>query len=148
MRARLIVLLMAAGCSSRSGPFPDGSVAACDRVGASITDGNVTARAYAGGVIHLHYGEATPPSWAVVQPASDDPSARISDNALCTDTMTVVIDHGRVKATLADGTSTECWIYVYDCELRSARPIVGGCWRSRGPGSGAGAGDSIPPSNR
>jgi gamma-glutamylcyclotransferase (GGCT)/AIG2-like uncharacterized protein YtfP len=54
----------------------------------------------------------------------------------------------RTLATRADGTSTECWIYVYDCDLRSARPVAGGCWRTRGPGSGAGAGDSIPPSNR
>ena len=104
MRARLIVLLMAAGCSSRSGPFPDGSVAACDRVGASITDGNVTARAYAGGVIHLHYGEATPPSWAVIAEPAGDPSARLGDGALCTDTMTVTITGGRVRATLPDGT--------------------------------------------
>jgi hypothetical protein len=104
VRARLIVLLMATGCSSRSGSLPDGSVAACDRVGASITDGNVTARAYAGGVIHLHYGEATPPSWAVIAEPAGDPSARIGDGALCTDTMTVTITEGRVRATLPDGT--------------------------------------------
>jgi alpha-glucosidase len=91
-------------------------VAACDRVGASISIDGVTARAYASGVIQLHYGEATPPSWAVVQAASDDPSARVSANALCTDAMTVVIERGRVKATLADGT-----VVVDD-----AQPFAGG----------------------
>ncbi|HEY5948662.1 MAG TPA: hypothetical protein VIV40_24390, partial [Kofleriaceae bacterium] len=55
-------------------------------------------------MIQLHYGEATPPSWAVIEAPSEDGSARVSDNALCTDAMTVVIDAGRVHATLADGT--------------------------------------------
>jgi alpha-glucosidase len=104
VRARLIVLLITAGCSSRSGSLPDGTVAACDRVGATITADNVTVRAYAAGVIHLHYGEATPPSWAVVAEPAGDPSARIADATLCTDTMTVTITDGRVRATLADGT--------------------------------------------
>lgn len=54
----------------------------------------------------------------------------------------------RTLATLADGTATECWIYVYNRDLHGARPIAGGCWRSRGVGTQAGAGISNPPANR
>jgi alpha-glucosidase len=104
VRTIALVALVLASCSRSAGSLPDGAVPACDQVGASITAGNVTARAYASGVIHLHYGDVTPPSWAVVQPASEDPSARVRGSTLCTDAMTVVIDQGRVKATLADGT--------------------------------------------
>jgi hypothetical protein len=70
-------------------------------------------------VIHLRYGDATPPSWAVVQPASDDPSARVGDGVLCTDAMTVAIDQGRVKATLADGT-----VVVDDAQPFTAGTLV------------------------
>jgi alpha-glucosidase len=114
-----MIAVLAASCSSAGGSLPDGNMAACDRVGATITAGNVSARAYASGVIQLHYGEPAPASWAVVQAASDDPTARVSDHALCTDAMTVVIDAGRVKATLADGT-----VVVDDAQPFTAGTLV------------------------
>lgn len=55
----------------------------------------------------------------------------------------------RALATLADGAAAaECWIYVYNREIRGARLIAGGCWRSHGAGEQARAGDTNPPSNR
>jgi alpha-glucosidase len=104
VRHWLISCVAIAGCSSTRASHPDASVRACDRVSASITAFGVTARAFADGVIHLHYGDATPTSWAVVGGAVGDPSARVGAAALCTDTMTVTIEGGRVRATLADGT--------------------------------------------
>ncbi len=104
VRFAAIVCVILAACGSPSASSPDGGVAACDRVGASITVDGVTVRAFASGVVHLHYGDPTPPSWSIVEGPSEDASARISENALCTDAMTVVIEGGRVEATLADGT--------------------------------------------
>src|SRR5690606_28951993 len=89
-------------------------------VGASITVDGVTATAFLPGVIHLHYGDATPPSWAVIATASGDPSARVGERSLCTDAMTVAIDAGgRVRATLADGT-----VAIDDAEPFAAGTLV------------------------
>lgn len=104
VRLWLISSAVIAGCSHPSASPDGGGVAACDRVGASISASGVTVRAYGSGVVQLHYGDATPPSWAVIAPAGEDPSARIGDHTLCTDAMTVTVDGGRVRATLADGT--------------------------------------------
>jgi alpha-glucosidase len=104
VRTRVFVVLFLASCSSDHRSLPDGSVAACDRVGQALTVGNVTARAFAPGIVHLRYGEATPPSWAVVAPVTEDPSARVGERTLCTDAMTVTITDGRVRTVLADGT--------------------------------------------
>jgi len=104
VRFRLIVCALATGCSHPNAGSPDAAVAACDRAGATIAADGVSVSAYASGVVHVHYGELTPPSWAVIAAPSEDTSARVGNRALCTDAMTVVIDGGRVRATLADGT--------------------------------------------
>src|SRR5688572_18209769 len=91
VRVWLISCVVIASCSSNTASLPDGGVAACDRVSASITASGVTARAFAGGVIQLHYGGATPASWAVVGERMDDPTAKVGTGTLCTDAMTVTI---------------------------------------------------------
>jgi alpha-glucosidase len=104
VRVWLISCVVIAGCSSNTASLPDGGVAACDRVSASITVDGVTARALAGGVVQLHYGGATAASWAVVGERMDDPTAKVGASTLCTGAMTVTITGGRVRATLTDGT--------------------------------------------
>lgn len=124
VRTYMLGWLLLASCSSRGSSSPDASAATCDRVAASIEADGVTVRAYASGVVHVRYGAATPPSWAVIAPPSEDPSARVGNATLCTDAMTVVIDHGRVRATLADGTVVidDAQPFAAGTLVRNARP--------------------------
>ncbi len=119
MRAHVICCLLSVSCSSRGTSAPDASASPCDRTGSSVEADGVTVRAYASGVIHVHYGAATPPSWAVIAPPTGDPSARIGNAMLCTNALTVAIDRGRVRATLSDGT-----VVVDDAQPFAAGTLV------------------------
>ena len=114
MRAWLLLLV---GCSH---PVvqPDAQPARCGDAlpawadgssGALVASCGVSVVPFASGVVQLHYGDATPRSWAVIEPLAGDASARIGGDggaaALCTDAMTIAVDDAcRVTATLADGT--------------------------------------------
>ncbi|MGE5182581.1 MAG: TIM-barrel domain-containing protein [Acidobacteriota bacterium] len=114
---RAFAILLVVGCSHHV-VQPDAQPARCGdplpawadgSSGALVASCGVTVEPIAGGVVKLHYGDATPTSWAVVGVPAGDASARIGGDggvaAVCSDAMTVTVDDScRVRAVLADGT--------------------------------------------
>ncbi len=92
------------GAASCGGALPGWADAS---TGALVASCGVTLAPLAAGIVHVHYGDASPRSWAVVDatPGTAQFGGDGESAALCTDAMTVTVDAScLVRAVLADGT--------------------------------------------
>jgi alpha-glucosidase len=99
-------ILVIAACGHHAAP-PDGAVSCGEPLTAPlVAPCGVVIEPLAGGIVHVHYGEASPRSWAIVgAPGLDTGARRDGDSTVCTDAMTLTVDEScRVRAVLADGT--------------------------------------------